>query len=90
MKCADCAFQNRYKWIQKHSTPVMTAGRSQKTLCRMQQIADDEDRKLCFEGCNHPVAVPVFVCNCTAFMSLLLLVNSAYIGPQCEVRMDSL
>jgi len=48
-------------WIQKHSTAVMTAGKSQKTVQRMQQITDAENRKLCFEGCNHPVPKPAFV-----------------------------
>jgi len=57
----DFAFQNRYKWIQKHSTPVMTAGKSQKTLRRMEQIVEAENGKLCFEGCTNPVPQPAYV-----------------------------
>ena len=60
----DFAHQARYKWIQKHSTSVMSAGKSQKTLQRMQQVADVENQKLCFEGClNQTQPPPACVCD---------------------------
>jgi len=39
----------------------MTAGKSQQTLERMQQLADVENQKLCFEGCINPPPLPDFV-----------------------------
>ena len=60
----------------------MTAGKSQKTLQRMQQLADAEDRKLCFEGCVNPLQPPAFVSDTqaeTASCMSILLRNIMYV-----------